>query len=160
GAISVGSDGDNDVILFADRLEPRHLRIDGAANMLSTPRIHALEGRIEVDGVALFPGDSVELMEGTVVSADETVMRIGRVGYPQDLRQLALRIALAAVAIAAVAVGLTLARNLAVAAASLGAGRVATVESAAPGAPALGRPARPPVATAEPAALERQVAET
>ena len=135
--ISVGSDGDNDVVLFADHLQAHHLSIEGAENFLSTPRIRSLDGAIEVDGTALFPGEAAPLREGTVVAADRATLVVSRIGYPRDLRQLALRAALVGVAIAAMLVGLSLVKNLAIAATSFGAGVVATVGASARSAPAL-----------------------
>ncbi|MEO0327119.1 MAG: hypothetical protein AAF217_00835 [Pseudomonadota bacterium] len=93
GEITIGSDANNDIVLFADALAPHHVHVELPKNILAQIRITPVEERIVLeDGSIVEVGQYVDLDAGETFSAANTEIAINRIADPKSFIKPGLRL--------------------------------------------------------------------
>jgi len=90
--ISIGSGADNEVVLFADNIENKHLELELPAGYLDTIKVLPIEGPVALsDGGVVEVGQIAEIKADSTIIIGETKLNISRVTNPETLMRYGLK---------------------------------------------------------------------
>ncbi|MEZ5792450.1 MAG: FHA domain-containing protein [Nitratireductor sp.] len=102
GTVKLGRNATNDIVLFADALEPEHFRLELPSKVGGKIVLHAIQGSVTVNGNRLVQvGEFADIKSGSLLSAGNCEVKVERIADPVHFAVPALRGGLAVLALIA-----------------------------------------------------------